>query len=58
MQHGYRKAHARIWLILGILLPVLIVWGIVLRQNGPLERAGVPLDDTAKAVLNQNGAAR
>src|SRR5712692_10230645 len=35
-QHRQRAAHARVWLALAAILPVILLAGLVLRQGGPL----------------------
>ncbi len=39
-----RASHGRIWLWLAPLLPLLVLAGLLVRQNGPLERPPVLLE--------------
>ncbi len=43
MQRLHRQAHARIWMVLALLLPAIIVLALVIRQNGPTEAPPVRL---------------
>ncbi len=38
MQRPHRAAHARIWTVLVILLPVILIAAMAVRQTGPIER--------------------
>ena len=38
-----QHAHARVWLVLAVILPLIPVLGLVLRQGGPLEAPAVRL---------------
>jgi hypothetical protein len=42
-QHRQRAAHARVWLALAAILPLILLGGFVLRQGGPLEAPAVQL---------------
>jgi hypothetical protein len=44
MQQRHRTAHAVIWTLLGFMLPAILIGGLLLRQNGPLERPALRLD--------------
>ena len=37
----HRRTHFRVWLVLSVFLPVLLVGAVALRQNGPTEAAPV-----------------
>lgn len=37
MRRAHRRAHARIWMALAVLLPLVIVVAMAIRQQGPLE---------------------
>jgi len=37
----HRRTHYRVWLVLSVVLPVLLVGAVALRQNGPTEAAPV-----------------
>ena len=37
MKRAYRKTHARIWMALAVLLPLVIVVAMAVRQQGPTE---------------------
>ncbi len=37
MKRGHRRTHARIWMTLAVLLPLVIFVAMVVRQQGPLE---------------------
>ncbi len=39
----FRAAHARIWVGLSIVLPLLVLGSLALRQNGPIEAPPVRL---------------
>lgn len=41
MKRPQRTAHARIWLVLGILIPVLFITALSVRQTTPLDRPAV-----------------
>ncbi len=41
MQVGHRRAHRAIWLVLGVLLPVLFVAALALRPDLPVEAEAV-----------------
>jgi hypothetical protein len=49
MQQRHRTAHAVIWTVLGFLLPLILVFGVMLRQNGPLEEPALRLDGPGPA---------
>lgn len=39
----FRAAHARIWVVMSIVLPLLVLGSLSLRQNGPIEAPPVRL---------------
>ncbi len=51
MQRAYRKAHRTIWFILALVLVFTLGLALMLRPTGTHEQPPVPLDDTAKSVL-------
>jgi hypothetical protein len=50
MQRSHRRAHARIWKVLAVLLPAIIVLALVVRQNGPTEAPPVMLSPPPAAT--------
>jgi hypothetical protein len=44
MRRRHRAAHARIWLVLAVLLPTALIAALALRQSGPGERPAVRLE--------------
>lgn len=46
MQSRHRTAHFRIWIVLSVLLPLLLIGTLALRRNGPIEVAPRPLSET------------
>jgi len=50
MQRSHRTSHARIWIVLAALLPVILITAMIIRQNGPVERAARLLE-----APSQNG---
>lgn len=51
MKAAHRKAHARIWTFLAIILPVAVLGLMMLRPLGPVEPTAEPLDEAAKMFL-------
>jgi hypothetical protein len=43
MQGRHRRAHRRIWTVLALLLPLLLLGALALRQGDPREAAPVRL---------------
>lgn len=43
MRRGHRTAHARIWMVLAVALPAILIGAMILRQGGPLERPAVQI---------------
>ena len=43
MRRRHRTVHYRVWIVLGVLLPLLLVATLALRRNGPTETAPIPL---------------
>ena len=39
MKAVHRRAHRRIWAVLAVLLPLLLLGALMLRPGGPLEEA-------------------
>lgn len=44
MLRSHRRAHARIWSLLVIVLPLALLTALALRPNGPVEKQAVPID--------------
>ena len=44
MQRAHRSAHARIWTILAILLPLTLLLAMAVHQTGPIEKSAVRLE--------------
>ncbi len=38
MRRAHRTAHSRIWTVLAVLLPAILIASMLVRQNGPLEK--------------------
>jgi hypothetical protein len=45
MQRRHRSAHRRVWVLLSVLLPVLLLAALAFRQNGPAESAPIRLSE-------------
>jgi hypothetical protein len=43
MRRRHRDAHRRIWLLLAVLLPVLLVGAMSIRRDGPFEAPAIRL---------------
>jgi hypothetical protein len=43
MRRRHRAAHFRVWIVLSVLLPLLLIGTLALRRNGPIEAAPIPL---------------
>ncbi|MGP1396262.1 MAG: hypothetical protein ACTS3R_12190 [Inquilinaceae bacterium] len=41
MRRPHRTAHARIWIVLAVALPAILIGAMIVRQGGPLERPAV-----------------
>lgn len=50
MQRSHRRAHARIWSVLVVALPLALLIALALRPNGPVERKAVALEESADAA--------
>jgi len=50
MLRPHRRAHARIWTALALLLPAIIVVALVIRQNGPRETPPVQIKPPGAAA--------
>jgi hypothetical protein len=44
MKRAHQAAHRRIWMVLGVLLPVMLLSLVALRQTEPLDRPAVKID--------------
>jgi hypothetical protein len=47
MQRRHRSAHRRIWIVLAVLLPLLLLGALALRHSGPREAAPIRLSERA-----------
>lgn len=47
LQRHFVVRHRRTWKVLAAILPGILLVALALRQNGPLERPPVPLDERA-----------
>jgi len=45
MRRRHRAVHYHVWIVLGLLLPLLLIATLALRRNGPNEAAPVPLSE-------------
>jgi hypothetical protein len=45
MRRRHRFAHFRVWIVLSVLLPLLLIGTLALRRNGPIEAAPIPLSE-------------
>ena len=54
MQRAYRRAHRVIWLCLAVLLVFVLGLALMLRPTGTHGQPPIPLDDTAKSLLEAN----
>lgn len=48
MQRRHRTAHARIWTVLVILLPAILIAALALRQVGPTETPARQIEAAAE----------
>ena len=48
MQRRHRSAHRRVWVLLSVLLPVLLLAALALRQNGPAEAPAIRLSEPVR----------
>ncbi len=48
MRRRHRTAHRRIWFVLAVVLPLLVLAGVALRPSGPDEARPVRLAPPAK----------
>ena len=44
MQRSHRRAHARIWSVLVVALPLALLIALALRPNGPVERNAIAIE--------------
>jgi len=49
MQRRHRNAHARIWVILALALPAILIAAFAIRQVGPNEQPAVKIEPVAEA---------
>ncbi|EAV45537.1 hypothetical protein SIAM614_22997 [Stappia aggregata IAM 12614] len=47
MKRAHRKAHARIWTVLGLLLPLVLFALLAMRQSPPTDRPAVLIEAPA-----------
>jgi hypothetical protein len=45
MRRRHRAAHFRIWIVLSVLLPLLLIGALAARRNGPIEAAPISLSE-------------
>ena len=50
LTRAHSDIHARIWKVLAVVLPCLLLLTLAMRQSGPLERPAVPLDSRAMTL--------
>lgn len=50
MRRAHRNNHARIWMVLVIVLPAILIAAMVLRQQGPTETPAVRIEAPAEEV--------
>ncbi|MEE4014319.1 hypothetical protein V1T76_19795 [Roseibium sp. FZY0029] len=48
MKRAHRKAHARIWTLLGLLLPLVFFTILAMRQSPPADRPAVLIEAPAE----------
>ena len=48
MQRRHRSAHRRVWVLLSVLLPVLLLAALALQQNGPAEAPAIRLSEPVR----------
>ena len=44
MKRSLQQGHRRIWMVLGIVLPLVFLAGLVLKQSVPLDRPAVMIE--------------
>ncbi len=44
MQRRQRTAHRRIWMVLGVVLPTLVIFALASRQTVPVDRPAVLIE--------------
>ena len=49
MQRRHRRLHARIWMVLVVVLPVVVLTALLIRKRLPLEAPAVQLTQPAKS---------
>ena len=50
MKLQQRKAHAFIWYILVILIPIIVIFGLFIKQDFEIESKAVPLNERAEDI--------
>ena len=50
MRRGHRQVHARLWSVLGIALPVVLLALVAMRQTVPVERPAVMLEPPSEVT--------
>ena len=50
MQRRFRTAHARIWTVLAVLLPLALIVALAMRQTRPVDRPAVLVEPPAAAA--------
>ncbi|MDR3471172.1 MAG: hypothetical protein P4M09_05735 [Devosia sp.] len=48
MRRHLRRAHRRIWIVLAVLLPLLLLGALALRQGDPREAAPIRLPEQGR----------
>lgn len=44
MKRAARKFHRRVWLVLGLVLPTVVVWGLMIKQEPLGDRPAIQLE--------------
>ncbi|GAA0776083.1 hypothetical protein [Roseibium denhamense] len=55
MKRAHRTAHARIWTVLGIALPLAVFAILALRQTPPADRPAILIEAPAGATATGEG---
>lgn len=50
MQRRFRTAHSRIWTVLAVLLPVMLIAALAMRQTRPVDRLPVLVEPPAETT--------
>lgn len=56
MQTRHRTAHARIWMLLAIILPLLLVYALISKQTLPIDRPAVQIEKPGRDQRLNRGA--